>query len=171
MPIHRPKPSAAGSVRSSPLGPTRPLAAPEGSTRTRYPPTFQSGEGRKSDRSRCAVHTSKLPQGIGNEIKASIPRPVRWRMVPHITIRPIGRTRKRQHSKPKLRLPCVSLQAEMAHAAGFPRCRDDSAPVSATISQFPRENRLPDTRDHRIQEVHVEDQRSSCPHRAPAGRK
>lgn len=68
--------------------------------------------------------------------------------VPYISIEPVGRQLKNRHSRRRIPLVGVSLQAFKDNPAGFPRYRENSATLSATVNKFLRENGLLETPDH-----------------------
>ncbi|SIS57272.1 tyrosine-type recombinase/integrase [Phaeovulum vinaykumarii] len=70
--------------------------------------------------------------------------------VPHISIEPEGRQVKTKHARRVVPLLGVSLEALRAFPEGFPRYRDSSASLSATINKFLRENDLMESNDHTL---------------------
>lgn len=62
--------------------------------------------------------------------------------VPHVMVRPIGRRLKTAQSAREIPLVGVSLLAAQAHPLGFPRYKDKSAGLSATINKWLDENGL-----------------------------
>jgi len=62
--------------------------------------------------------------------------------VPHILVRPDGRRLKAAGSKREIPLVGVALEAMKLNRDGFPRYRDKSASLSATIGKFLAENKL-----------------------------
>lgn len=68
--------------------------------------------------------------------------------VPHISIEPEGRQIKTRHARRTIPLLGVSLEAMRAFPEGFPRYRNSSAGLSATVNKFLRENGLMETPDH-----------------------
>lgn len=62
--------------------------------------------------------------------------------VPHILVRPDGRRLKATGSRREIPLVGVALQAMKLNPEGFPRYRDKSASLSATIGKFLDENKL-----------------------------
>ncbi|SOC14382.1 tyrosine-type recombinase/integrase [Rhodobacter maris] len=70
--------------------------------------------------------------------------------VPHISIEPEGRQVKTKHAKRIVPLLGVSLEALRAFPEGFPRYRESSASLSATINKFLRENGLMESEDHTL---------------------
>lgn len=70
--------------------------------------------------------------------------------VPHISIEPEGRQVKTKHAKRKVPLLGVSLEALRAFPEGFPRYRESSASLSATVNKYLRENGLLESEDHTL---------------------
>lgn len=70
--------------------------------------------------------------------------------VPHISIEPEGRQVKSKYAKRSIPLLGVSLDALRAFPEGFPRYRESSASLSATINKFLRENGLMESPDHTL---------------------
>ncbi|WP_444451456.1 tyrosine-type recombinase/integrase [Rhodobacter capsulatus] len=70
--------------------------------------------------------------------------------VPHISIEPEGRQVKTKHARRIVPLLGVSLEALRAFPEGFPRYRDSSASLSATVNKFLRENGLMESDDHTL---------------------
>lgn len=68
--------------------------------------------------------------------------------VPCISIEPEGRQIKSRYARRTIPLLGVSLEAIRAYPEGFPRYRDSSAGLSATVNKFLRENGLMQTPDH-----------------------
>jgi integrase len=70
--------------------------------------------------------------------------------VPHIAIEPEGRQVKSKYARRTIPLLGVSLEAMRAFPEGFPRYRESSASLSATINKFLRENGLMESSDHTL---------------------
>ncbi|RWX60499.1 integrase, partial [Mesorhizobium sp. M4B.F.Ca.ET.089.01.1.1] len=70
--------------------------------------------------------------------------------VPHISIEPEGRQLKNKVSKRVIPLVGVSLEAFRQCPKGFPRYRESSAGLSATVNSFLRENGLLETEEHTL---------------------
>ncbi len=70
--------------------------------------------------------------------------------VPHISIEPEGRHIKSKHARRKVPLLGVSLEAMRAFPEGFPRYRESSASLSATVNKFLRENGLMESNEHTL---------------------
>ncbi|SEN52516.1 Site-specific recombinase XerD [Gemmobacter aquatilis] len=70
--------------------------------------------------------------------------------VPHIAIEPEGRQVKSKYAKRTIPLLGVSLEALRAFPEGFPRYRESSASLSATVNKFLRENGLMESDDHTL---------------------
>ena len=70
--------------------------------------------------------------------------------VPHISIEPEGRQIKSKHARRTVPLLGVSLEAIRAFPEGFPRYRESSASLSATVNKFMRENGLMESEDHTL---------------------
>jgi integrase len=70
--------------------------------------------------------------------------------VPHICIRPEGRQIKSVYSKRDIPLVGVSLEAFKAFPNGFPRYRESSASLSATVNKFLRARGLMETPRHKM---------------------
>lgn len=68
--------------------------------------------------------------------------------VPHISIEAELRQIKTSYAQRKVPLLGVSLEAMRAFPNGFPRYRDSSASLSATINKFLRENGLMESPGH-----------------------
>lgn len=68
--------------------------------------------------------------------------------VPHVMVRPDGRRMKTEQSAREIPLVGAALKAMQAHPHGFPRYRDRSASLSATLNKFLSENGLRPTFDH-----------------------
>lgn len=68
--------------------------------------------------------------------------------VPHISIEPEGRQIKSKYARRTIPLLGVSLEAMRTHPEGFPRYRNSSASLSATVNKFLRENGLMESPDH-----------------------
>ncbi|AQS48107.1 integrase [Thioclava nitratireducens] len=70
--------------------------------------------------------------------------------VPHISIEPEGRQVKTKHAKRKIPLLGISLEALREFPEGFPRYRESSASLSATVNKFLREKGLLESDDHTL---------------------
>jgi integrase len=70
--------------------------------------------------------------------------------LPYISIEPEGRQLKNATSKRIIPLTGVSLEAFKECPKGFPRYRENSATLTATIGKFLRENGLLETPDHSL---------------------
>ncbi|MDO9581848.1 MAG: tyrosine-type recombinase/integrase [Desulfomicrobium sp.] len=70
--------------------------------------------------------------------------------VPHIAIEPEGRQIKSKYAKRIVPLLGVSLEALKSFQEGFPRYRESSASLSATVNKFMRENGLMESDDHTL---------------------
>lgn len=70
--------------------------------------------------------------------------------VPHISIEAEGRQLKSAHARRVIPLAGVSLEAFREHASGFPRYRESSASLSATVNKFLRANGLLETPAHSL---------------------
>ena len=70
--------------------------------------------------------------------------------VPHISIEPEGRQIKSKHARRTVPLLGVSLEAMRAFPEGFPRYRESSASLSATVNKFLRENGLMESENHTL---------------------
>jgi len=70
--------------------------------------------------------------------------------VPHISIEPIGRQLKSRRARRKIALTGVSLEAMRQFPGGFPRYRESSAALSATVNKFLRENGLLESDRHSL---------------------
>lgn len=70
--------------------------------------------------------------------------------VPHISIEPEGRQIKSKHARRTVPLLGVSLEAMRAFPEGFPRYRESSASLSATVNKFLRENGLMESDEHTL---------------------
>jgi len=70
--------------------------------------------------------------------------------VPHISIEPDGRQLKSQYARRKIPLVGVSLEAFRQASEGFPRYRQSSASLSATVNKFLRGNGLLETPAHSL---------------------
>ena len=70
--------------------------------------------------------------------------------VPYVQARPEGRRMKTLHSERDMPLVGVALEAMERRPAGFPRYRDSSATLSATINKFLGENGLRPTPLHTL---------------------
>ena len=68
--------------------------------------------------------------------------------VPHISIQPEGRQLKTQYARRLIPLAGVSLEVFREFPEGFPRYRNSSATLSATVNKFLRENGLMETPEH-----------------------
>ena len=62
--------------------------------------------------------------------------------MPHVLVRPDGRRLKAAGSRREIPLVAVALEAMKLNRDGFPRYRDKSASLSATIGKFLEENKL-----------------------------
>ncbi|MBT3071584.1 tyrosine-type recombinase/integrase [Rhodomicrobium sp. Az07] len=70
--------------------------------------------------------------------------------IPFISIEPVGRQLKNETSKRIIPLAGVSLEAFRECKQGFPRYRNSSATLSATVNSYFRENGLLETEDHSL---------------------
>lgn len=70
--------------------------------------------------------------------------------VPHISIEPVGRQLKSRNARRVIPLVGVSLEAFKECPKGFPKYRNSSASLSATINKFLRANGLMETPDHSL---------------------
>ncbi|WP_170343073.1 tyrosine-type recombinase/integrase [Ruegeria arenilitoris] len=70
--------------------------------------------------------------------------------VPHISIEPVGRQLKSANARRWIPLCGISLEAMRACSDGFPRYRDSSASLSATVNKFLRKNGLMETPKHTL---------------------
>ena len=70
--------------------------------------------------------------------------------VPHISIEPDGRQLKSQYARRVIPLAGVSLEAFKECRDGFPRYRETSASLSATVNKFLRGNGLLETPEHSL---------------------
>jgi integrase len=86
-----------------------------------------------------------------SELAALTPSQIRLDCnVPHISIEPVGRQLKSPNARRVIPLCGVSLEAMRAFPDGFPRYRDSSASLSATVNKFLRENGLMETENHTL---------------------
>lgn len=70
--------------------------------------------------------------------------------VPHISIEPVERQLKSANAKRIIPLCGISLDAMRASPGGFPRYRDSSASLSATVNKYMRNNQLMETPEHTL---------------------
>lgn len=70
--------------------------------------------------------------------------------IPHISIEPVGRELKSRNARRVIPLVGVSLEAFRANPDGFPRYRNGSAGLSATVNKYLRTNGLLETPDHTL---------------------
>jgi integrase len=70
--------------------------------------------------------------------------------VPHIAIEPEGRQIKSRYARRTVPLLGVSLEGLRAFPEGFPRYRESSASLSATVNKFLRENGLMESDHHTL---------------------
>ncbi|KRS11028.1 integrase [Roseovarius atlanticus] len=70
--------------------------------------------------------------------------------VPHIKIEPVGRQLKSKNARRAIPLVGVSLEAMRRHPQGFPRYRETSAGLSATVNKYLRQNGLLETPEHSL---------------------
>ena len=70
--------------------------------------------------------------------------------IPHVKILPEGRRLKTEDSEREIPLVGVALVALRLHPNGFPRYRDKSSNLSATLNKFLTENKLRPTRGHTV---------------------
>jgi integrase len=70
--------------------------------------------------------------------------------VPHISIEPVERQLKSANAKRIIPLCGISLDAMRASLDGFPRYRDSSASLSATVNKYMRNNKLMETPEHTL---------------------
>jgi integrase len=70
--------------------------------------------------------------------------------IPYVKIQPDGRKLKTEESEREIPLVGVALAAMKLRPQGFPRYRDKSASLSATVNKFLRVNGLRPTKDHSV---------------------
>lgn len=70
--------------------------------------------------------------------------------IPYVSVLPDGRRPKSDDSEREIPLVGVALAAMKSRPQGFPRYRDKSAGLSATVNKFLRVNDLRPTRDHSV---------------------
>jgi integrase len=70
--------------------------------------------------------------------------------VPHVKIMPEGRRLKTEDSAREIPLVGVALAAMKLRPEGFPRYRDKSSGLSATLNKYLSENGLRPTHDHTV---------------------
>jgi integrase len=70
--------------------------------------------------------------------------------IPHVKILPEGRKLKTEDSEREMPLVGVALAAMRLHLQGFPRYRDKSSGLSATLNKYLSENGLRPTKDHSV---------------------
>jgi integrase len=70
--------------------------------------------------------------------------------IPHISIEPVGRELKSKNARRIIPLVGVSLEAFRANPDGFPRYKNGSASLSATVNKYLRENSLLETPAHTL---------------------
>lgn len=70
--------------------------------------------------------------------------------IPHVKILPEGRRLKTEDSEREIPLVGVALAAMRLHPKGFPRYRDKSSGLSATLNKFLTEKGLRPTKDHTV---------------------
>lgn len=70
--------------------------------------------------------------------------------IPHVKILPEGRRLKTEDSLREIPLVGVALAAMRLHPKGFPRYRDKSSGLSATLNKYLSENGLRPTKDHSV---------------------
>jgi integrase len=70
--------------------------------------------------------------------------------IPHLKIMPEGRRLKTDDSEREIPLVGVALAAMKRRPEGFPRYRDKSSGLSATLNKYLTENRLRPTPDHTV---------------------
>ena len=86
-----------------------------------------------------------------SEIAALTPETIHLEAnVPHISIEPVGRQLKSRRARRKIALTGVSLEAMRGFPSGFPRYRESSAGLSATVNKFLRENGLMESDRHSL---------------------
>ncbi len=70
--------------------------------------------------------------------------------IPHVKILPEGRRLKTEDSEREIPLVGAALAALRRHPHGFPRYRDKSSGLSATLNKYLSENELRPSRDHTV---------------------
>ena len=70
--------------------------------------------------------------------------------IPYVKIQPDGRKLKTEDSEREIPLVGVALAAMTLRPKGFPRYRDKSSSLSATVNKFLRVNGLRPTKDHSV---------------------
>jgi integrase len=70
--------------------------------------------------------------------------------IPYVKVQPDGRRLKTEDSEREVPLVGVALAAMKLRPKGFPRYRDKSSSLSATVNKFLRVNGLRPTRDHSV---------------------
>jgi integrase len=70
--------------------------------------------------------------------------------IPYVKIQPDGRKLKTEDSEREIPLVGVALAAMIHRPSGFPRYRDKSSSLSATVNKFLRVNGLRPTKDHSV---------------------
>ena len=96
------------------------------------------------------VETGLRPAEIVNLTKDTI---ILGGKTPHVMVRPDGRRMKTDESRREIPLVGVALAAAKAQPNGFPRYRDKSAALSATINKFLTENGLRPTPAHSLYSI------------------
>ncbi len=74
--------------------------------------------------------------------------------IPHVKILPDGRRLKTADSQREIPLVGAALAAMRKRPAGFPRYRDKSSSLSATVNKYLAENNLRPTKDHTVYSLH-----------------
>ena len=74
----------------------------------------------------------------------------KWNGMTHVKILPEGRRLKTDDSEREIPLVGVALAAMRLHPKGFPRYRDKSSGLSATLNKYLTENGLRPTTDHSV---------------------
>jgi integrase len=70
--------------------------------------------------------------------------------IPYVKVQPDGRRLKTEDSEREIPLVGVALAAMKPRPQGFPRYRDKSSSLSATVNKFLRVNGLRPTKDHSV---------------------
>jgi integrase len=70
--------------------------------------------------------------------------------IPYVRVQPDGRRLKTEDSEREIPLVGVALAAMKLRPQGFPRYRDKSSSLSATVNKFLRVNGLRPTKDHSV---------------------
>lgn len=93
------------------------------------------------------VETGMRPSEIVNLRQESI---ILDAEIPHVRVLPIDRKLKTEDSERELPLVGVSLEALKLKPNGFPKYRDKSAGLSATVNKYLQEHGLRPTKDHSL---------------------